>query len=225
MRRNRWLWWGVALLVGGVLVLVVANVAPGLGRSPIGLDGARTVVDQYLARLGDKQFAIAELWGFTAGPYYAAIEERTGGRGAFELLVDRYTGAISPEPGPNMMWNLKYGMMGGGSMMGGFMMGGGYPGGGFGPGMMGYRTGWGPAQFGAEPRMTGRAAQERAQAYLNQALPGAKVRPGGHEFYGYWTLHFDRDGQLAGMLSVNAATGDVWPHTWHAAPTEVVGEK
>jgi hypothetical protein len=30
--------------------------------------------------------------------------------GAMELLVDKSSGAIFPEYGPNMMWNLKYGI-------------------------------------------------------------------------------------------------------------------
>ncbi len=30
---------------------------------------------------------------------------------AFELLVNKYTGAVFPEMGPNMMWNTKYGHM------------------------------------------------------------------------------------------------------------------
>ena len=35
-----------------------------------------------------------------------------------ELLIDKAGGAVGPEPGPNMMWNAKYGMMGQGNMMG-----------------------------------------------------------------------------------------------------------
>ena len=34
-------------------------------------------------------------------------------------------------------------------------------------------------------------------------------------FPGYYTLHALRGGQVVGMLSVNAATGAVWYHTWH----------
>ena len=44
-----------------------------------------------------------------------------------ELLVDQDSGAVGPEPGPNMMWNAKYGMMGRGDgmigMMGGYASG------------------------------------------------------------------------------------------------------
>ncbi|WBO68650.1 hypothetical protein [Streptomyces camelliae] len=34
-------------------------------------------------------------------------------------------------------------------------------------------------------------------------------------FPGYYTLHTLRDDHIVGMLSVNAATGAVWYHSWH----------
>ena len=34
-------------------------------------------------------------------------------------------------------------------------------------------------------------------------------------FYGYYTLHILKNGQVEGMLSVNGYTGAVWYHTWH----------
>lgn len=41
--------------------------------------------------------------------FYVLVTEKDTGRGAFELLVDPYTGEVASEPGPNRMWNLKYG--------------------------------------------------------------------------------------------------------------------
>ncbi len=73
--------------------------------------------------------------------YYVKLVDRQG-RGATEVLVDPETGFVSLEYGPAMMWNTRYGMMGG-NMMGsygqmmGAMMGGGMMGGGSGSGMMG----------------------------------------------------------------------------------------
>ncbi len=37
--------------------------------------------------------------------------EKSSGIGAFEALIDPYTGTLYSEPGPNMMWNTRYGMM------------------------------------------------------------------------------------------------------------------
>ena len=41
--------------------------------------------------------------------FYGQFKERDTGRGAIQLVVDRYTGRAMPEMGPNMMWNTKYG--------------------------------------------------------------------------------------------------------------------
>jgi hypothetical protein len=35
------------------------------------------------------------------------------------------------------------------------------------------------------------------------------------EFYGYYTFDFTVNGKIAGMLSVNGNTGQVWYHSWH----------
>ena len=35
------------------------------------------------------------------------------------------------------------------------------------------------------------------------------------QFYGYYTLDFEKDGQVIGMLSVNGYNGQVFLHTWH----------
>lgn len=34
-------------------------------------------------------------------------------------------------------------------------------------------------------------------------------------FPGYYTLHTLRDGEVEGMVSVNASTGEIWYHDWH----------
>jgi hypothetical protein len=56
-----------------------------------------------------------------ANNYYAEVKEKDTGIGAMELLINRPGSRVYPEPGPNMMWNTKYGMMsgnGGRGMMG-----------------------------------------------------------------------------------------------------------
>ncbi len=71
---------------------------------------------------------VKEIMAFERNTYAIVAEEDTG-IGAMELLVDPDTGAVSPEPGPNMMWNTKYGMMEGGGFGWGGMMGRGRVGG------------------------------------------------------------------------------------------------
>ena len=61
---------------------------------------------------------IADVMEFESN-FYAIVCEADTGIGAMELLVDKRTGTVGPESGPNMIWNDKYGMHGGGMMGGG----------------------------------------------------------------------------------------------------------
>lgn len=102
-----------------VLVVGLGAVAAALFlSSPIlratttvnSFEQAKGLADQYLAGWGP-DLRVAEIMEF-ANNFYVIVRERSTGVNAFELLVDRYTGRVMPEPGPNMMWNTKYGMMG-----------------------------------------------------------------------------------------------------------------
>jgi hypothetical protein len=96
--------------------------------------------------------------------FYAIVKERGAGTAAFELVADKTTGAVFPEPGPNLMWNTEYGhLASSGGMMGVSQAGGQAP----------------------------------------DAFPGC------------YTVHTLKAGTISGMLSVNAATSQVWYHTWH----------
>jgi hypothetical protein len=77
----------------------------------LSLDQVTAQAAQYAASYG-QNFEVAEVMEFSSN-FYAVIREKDSGRGAFEILLDPYTGAITAEPGPNMMWNAKYGHMGG----------------------------------------------------------------------------------------------------------------
>lgn len=157
--------------------------------SPITLDQAIEAANQYLATYGNPDLTITEVMEFTEN-FYTEVEEKSASVHAFELLIDRYTGAVYPEPGPNMMWNTKYGHM---------------------RGMMG---GWGGWQAGPIS-VTSDQALDFAQEWLDQYLPGTSVAEKADTFYGYYTIHVFKDGQVYGMLSVNGYTGEVWYHTWH----------
>jgi hypothetical protein len=155
----------------------------------ISMDKAQQAVQSFLDRTGDKDLRIDELMEFDQN-FYALIKEKSTGIGAFELLVNKTTGTVGYEPGPDMMWNAKYGMMRG-----------------FG-GMMGFGSPSGAMAVSAD------GATQIAQSWLDQ-------RGGGYSagtpdaFYGYYTFHFMKDGRIAGMLSVNGASGQVWFHGWH----------
>jgi hypothetical protein len=154
---------------------------------PISADTARQAAEQYLAVFNNPDLAIVEIMEFSQN-FYVQVEESSTGVMAFELLVDRYGGYVHPEPGPNMMWNTKYG----------------------------HASRWGDTgQATADMTVTPDQARAAAQSFLDTAFPGAAADSEVETFYGYYTLHVLQDGQIVGMLSVNGATGQVWYHHWH----------
>ncbi len=156
--------------------------------SPITLDQAATRAQTYVATFNNPDLMVVEVMEFSDN-FYLRVKDKLSGVNAFELLVDKYSGTISPEPGPNMMWNAKYSPMS--NMMGGW----------FAP--------------SAQNTVTPAQAKEKAQQYLDAYLKGAKVADDAAAFYGYYTIDILRDGKPFGMLSVNGTTGAVWYHTWH----------
>ncbi len=168
---------------------------------PLTADQAKTAAEAYIQSSGLTGLKVAEIMAFDNNAYVAVTESQTG-QGAFELLVDPYSPQFAyPEYGPNMMWNLKYGMMGGRGGMG----------------MMGNWNGRNinPANTSAQMNVTQEQAIQFAQTYLDQFVPGAIATADPLAFYGYYTLDFEKNGQVIGMLSVNGFTGQVFPHTWH----------
>jgi hypothetical protein len=170
------------------------------------LDAAKQAFAGYLDRTGNQDLVLDEVMQFQWN-YYAIVKETSSGAGAFELLADTRTGVVFPEMGPNMMWNTRYSPMAtyGGGMTGGM--------GGFAPGGMMSGT-WGPTAPATQPTVTSDQATQIAQRWLDQYQAGSATEAP-DILPGYYTLHITRDGQISGMLSVNAYTGQVWFHTWH----------
>jgi hypothetical protein len=108
----------------------------------------------------------------------------------FYLLIYKNTGRIFPEYGPNMIWNKKYGH----------------------GGMMGLRNQ--PSSF--QTVITPKKAKVMAQEFLDLYYTGT-VAEDPHPFYGYYTLHVEKDGVIYGMLSIDGFDGEVWYHNWHGA--------
>lgn len=168
------------------------------------LEDVEAAVHAYVDRLGYDGLHVTEVMEFEHN-YYAIVAEEDTGIGAMEVLVDKDSGAIGPEPGPNMMWNAEYGMHGGGTSRWGGMMG----------------PGWGGVAASGEMSVSPAEAGDIAQDWLDANLPGRRAGEA-DPFYGYYTLHFLEDGDIEGMLSVHGATGDVWFHSWHGAFVQMV---
>jgi len=160
----------------------------------ITLDVAQKNAQAYIDQTGNSDLRLDEVMEFQSN-FYAIVKEKSTGLGAFEVLINKWTGAVTPEPGPNMMWNTKYGTMGQNSWMGQGM---------------GYTAPTGPMTVTADQ------AKQTAQTWLDQNQPGS-ITEAPDQFYGYYTVHTLKDGKVSGMLSVNGYTGQVWYHTWHGA--------
>jgi len=180
----------------------------------ITLDEAKTIAQQYLASTQNPNLGIKEIMEFQNN-FYITYYEKDTGIGAFEMLIWKHapssgimggnmgmgggmigngmmTGTIVPEPGPNMMWNTKHSMM---------------------QGMMGSR---GQTSSSSQMQVGEQEASSIAETYLSQNFPGSHVE-GITRFYGYYTIDFQKDGKIVGMLSVNGYSGEVWHHSWHGA--------
>jgi hypothetical protein len=157
---------------------------------------AHDAVGAYLAARGYADLEVAEVMEFE-GNFYAIAREPDTGIGAMELLVDKETGAVGPEMGPNMMWNLRYGMHRRGGLTG--------------------------ARADANA-ISPDQALDIARRWLDANRPGVSPEEHADPFYGYYTIHTLEDGQIEGMLSVHGTTGQVWYHTWHGPFIQMIEE-
>ena len=162
------------------------------GGNTISIVQAKQAVENYISSTGNPNLQIDEVMEFQNN-FYAIIKEKDTGKGAMEVLVNKSTGSVFPEYGPNMMWNTKYSPMAG--MMRGW---------------------WGGAPSGQEG-VSADQAKSIAQQWLDANQPGSTPEEEPDAFHGYYTLHTLKDGKVTGMLSVNAYTGQVWYHNWHGA--------
>ncbi|MDF1499702.1 MAG: hypothetical protein P1P76_04445 [Anaerolineales bacterium] len=172
-----------------------------LGVEPLSLEQVEEAINDYLDAFDDNDLEVGEIMVFDNHAYVQIVEKSTG-IGAMEVLVDPVTGTVFPEYGPNMMWNLKYSPMAGSGMMGASYL----------------------PSSNEELNISESEAVEIAQRYLDAYLPGAEADEHADPFYGYYTLHINRDGETVGMLSVNGYSRSVFLHTWHGDLIEMSGE-
>ncbi|MCJ7530746.1 MAG: hypothetical protein MUO64_06905 [Anaerolineales bacterium] len=188
-------WGGPGGMMGGF-----SRHGRGCGNSPWGRSsgsqnlGERITIDQAVSAV---EAYLKDYSGDTAGleikevmefenNFYGMVTEKESGKGAFELLVDPYTSAVYPEPGPNMMWNLKYGHMR-----------------------------WGLSGDTSKNGLSLEQAKALAQKAVTGYNANAEIEGTGMEFYGYYTFDYAVNEQIVGMLSVNGFSGDAWFHNWH----------
>ena len=182
--------WGCPMMRGFFGYGTPAYLNTGTATVPLTISQAAQIAQTYVASLNNPDLAVKQVEEYTAN-FYIQVNEMSTGNGAFELLMNKYTGAITAEPGPNMMWNTKY------TFTTGF-------------------CNWFRGTITTTPAVTADQAKTNAQQYLNTYLAGTTVGDL-TTFYGYFTIEVLSSGATSGMLSVNAFTGQVWYHTWHGA--------
>ena len=163
----------------------------------------------YLARLQNADLALHEVEEYQNN-FYATYLEKSTGIFAFQMLIWKpgsfwtgsmmgngmMSGVVMPEPGPNTMWNTKYGVMGG---------------------MMGiYKQ-----ISGNNLNVTSDEAKTIAQQYLDSRFSGTSTGDV-DTFHGYYNVDVLSGGKTFGMLSVNGYSGQVWYHSWHGAYIQTV---
>jgi hypothetical protein len=95
--------WGMGMMGGGMM-----SGSGGPSRAdavPISLSDAERRASDFARQLGEGYVA-EDVMGFTEN-YYAVIEDESSGTAVTEILVDRYTGRVTLEPGPAMMWGIR----------------------------------------------------------------------------------------------------------------------
>jgi hypothetical protein len=204
---------------------MMGYAAGGRHERVAGVEAARARAKAFADRL---DLRTGEVLRFSSNYYVALVDGK--GRPSTEVLVDPATGVVSLEYGPAMVWNTRYrmtsshGARGMGAMMGrsraammgdrsgaGMMGDAGAAVGMMGGGILGTAT----ATSGTRA-LTLDQARVAAQRRLDADQAGVSVESsGGDAFPGYDTFETLRDGRIAGMVSVNATTGAVWPHWWH----------
>jgi hypothetical protein len=169
---------------------IFGNPTTGTATTPITITQAAEIAKTYVSSINNPDLTVKQIEEYTNN-FYVPVNQISNGNGAFELLINKATGIVTPEPGPNMMWNAKYN---------------------FGAGF----CNWFRGTTTAVPTVTVDQAKTDAQQYLNTYLQGTTTGDV-TTFSGHYTVEVLSNGTPYGMLSVNSFTGRVWYHTWHGA--------
>ena len=148
-------------------------------------DEARAAVQAFL-NSSNSNLQISGLWEY--GTVYKAELSDTNGAMAFDLIADKFTGAVMPEMGMSMMLNASYGK-----------------------GL--YKT---PA-FPKSLTLTPDQATEYAQTFINNNRLGYILGPP-ETYPGYYKFHTTHQGGLGMEIMVDGYDGEIWMNTYLGMP-------
>jgi hypothetical protein len=201
----------------GILPTRIRRVEPDANSNDtlelISFDEAEGAIRSYLTNFAVGTLGIKEIMIFDNQAYARIIEEDSG-IGAFELIVDPVTQFVYHAQGPSLLWNLQYGYMRGGGIDSSVLSG---------P-LINVTENFleeagtsinNDYEDGVEMPINAEEAIRIADEYLSRFNNGISIEEQAFPFYGYYTIHTLKNGDLSGMLSVNGYTGQVFLHTWH----------
>ncbi|MDF1499707.1 MAG: hypothetical protein P1P76_04470 [Anaerolineales bacterium] len=133
--------------------------------------------------------------------YRVDVIERSTGRFAFGLMFGKATWQVSPEAGPNILWNTKYGT----SIA---EVGGGY-------GMIGRMLT--TRDTDAPMPITEKSAREIAIRAVDEFGEDLALGEAVDMYYGFYEFYLtDSNAEPVGELDVNGYSGQVWFKDWGA---------
>jgi len=90
---------GFAIIAVGLAGILYYNM---FTARDVSLERAEIIAERYLNSIKDDDIAIGEIMEFEYN-HYVVFYEKSTDIGAFEMLIDKESGRIFPEYGPNMM--------------------------------------------------------------------------------------------------------------------------
>ena len=225
MKRRRVYWVTGRVIIGAVLFglgrlygseltiqrIPAYSLSPGLtgmvsgGTGYVYTDMASTevateeiiaAVQRYLDKQDEPDLVLARMRKFQWA-YLVEVIERSSGRYAFSMMVSKATAQISPEAGPNLFWNTKYG-----SAIA--EIGGGY-------GMLGRML---PEGNVGEMPLSEAEARSIAQGAVKTLDDGLELNDEISVFYGFYEFYVVQEEDVVGELDVNGYSGQVWYKDW-----------
>ncbi len=149
-------------------------------------DQARAAIQAFITS-SSSNLQITELWEY--GTVYKAELMDANGAMAFDLIADKFTGAVMPEMGLSMMLNASYGK-----------------------GL--YKT----SRFSKSLSLTPDQAKGQAQSFLgtnhlNYTLETPETYPGYYKFH-----TTDSNGKFGPDIMVNGYNGEIWMNALYGLP-------
>jgi hypothetical protein len=148
-------------------------------------DEARAAVQAFI-NSSNSNLQISGLWEY--GTIYKAELSDTKGAMAFDLIADKFTGAVMPEMGMSMMLNASYG-----------------------------KGLYKPHAFRKNLTLTPDQAIEYAQTFINNNGLGYTLEPP-ETYPGYYKFHTTHQGGPGMEIMVDGYNGEIWMNTYLGMP-------